>query len=75
MYRSDLIKGRMSQLGKTLEMLKEETGLSIGTLSAMRNGSESIELRNLHKLGLALGLSLHELTAPPTEAEAELAAR
>jgi DNA-binding Xre family transcriptional regulator len=60
MYRFDLIKGKMAQLDKTVEMLGDETGLSPDTIVRVRKG-ENVAVETLKKVAEALDLSLPEL--------------
>ena len=58
MYRNELLKGRMAELGKTVEGLAAETGLAVGTISAIRNGRANITLTSLRTIAEAVGFEV-----------------
>lgn len=66
-YRNDLIKGAMAAGDINREKLAEMTGLSLGTLSSIRNGSVNVTLSSLVSVAEALGLSMQELFTPRVE--------
>jgi transcriptional regulator with XRE-family HTH domain len=60
MYRNDLIKGKMAQLGFTVETLAEKTKLSTDTISRVRNG-DNTSIEKLKVIAEALELPMPEL--------------
>jgi transcriptional regulator with XRE-family HTH domain len=60
LYRANLIKEKMTELGITIEEMCERTGLSNETLWRIRRG-ENTTILNLQKVSQALGLELSEL--------------
>ena len=69
-YRADLIRAAMASKEPpwTNEILADKAGLSMGTISAIRNGSPSVQLGSLIAIATALGLTLQELFEPKAEA-------
>lgn len=67
-YRDDLIRAAQAALKKTNEELAELSGLSAGTISAIRNGGDA-RVSSLHKVASALGVPMPRLFEPKQEAE------
>lgn len=61
-YRNDLIKGKMAQLGISVEKLAEMTGLAPNTISKVRQGLDA-RLSTLSTIADALDMPLAELFA------------
>jgi len=60
-----LIKDLRKKRGKTLEQLKEATGLSIGFLSQLERGLSSIAVTSLEKIAGALDVDISYFLRPP----------
>lgn len=73
MYRNDLIRGKMAQMGKTIEVLKDEVKLSPDTIVKIRKGDTGVSVGNLQKIAAALEIPMSELFEIPSE-QAEAAA-
>lgn len=58
MYRADLIRAAKAAQNKTLEDLAAVTGLNVNTVAAICNGKDNPELKSLHAVCDALGLSM-----------------
>lgn len=58
MYPNELIKGAMAEQAITIDDIKEATGLSPTTISAVRNGKVNIKLPTLKSIANAVGLEL-----------------
>lgn len=67
-YRDDLIRAAQAALKKTNEELAELSGLSTGTISAIRNGGDA-RVSSLRKVASALGVPMPQLFEPKQEAE------
>lgn len=63
-YRTDVIRAEMARLQLTNELLAEKTGLSAGTISAVRNGSKRVMLSSLVAIAAALDIELQRLFEP-----------
>jgi transcriptional regulator with XRE-family HTH domain len=61
MYRDDLIRAEKAAQKKTLEDLREITGLNKNTISDICNGKENVEVPTLKKVAEALNLPMSEL--------------
>lgn len=68
-YRNDLIKGAMAEKDMSRDRLKEITGLSLPTISSIRNGATNITLDNLIKVTAALELEMFEIFTPKKTTE------
>ena len=67
-YRDDLIRAAQAALKKTNEDLAELSGLSVGTISAIRNGGDA-RVSSLRKVASALGVPMQQLFEPKQEAD------
>lgn len=72
-YRDDLIRAAQAALKKTNEELAELSGLSVGTISAIRNGGDA-RVSSLRKVASALGVPMQQLFEPKPHIEAASAA-
>ena len=64
-YRTDLIREKMASKGLTNDDLAEISGVSDGTISAIRNGKTTVGVHTLKKAIEPLGLSLTEIFSNP----------
>ena len=60
MYRNEKIKGKMAELGFTVETLSQKTGLSTKTVTNVRNG-ENVNVETLSTVAAALEIPMPEL--------------
>lgn len=67
-YRDDLIRAAQAALKKTNGELAELSGLSTGTISAIRNGGDA-RVSSLRKVASALGVPMPRLFEPKQEVE------
>jgi transcriptional regulator with XRE-family HTH domain len=67
-YRDDLIRAEQAAQKKTNEDLAGLSGLSVGTISAIRNGGDA-RVSSLRKVVSALGVPMPRLFEPKQEAE------
>lgn len=68
-YRAELIDKAMRVKDLTNDKVAEITGLSVATVSSIRNGSPSAVTRNVKAVADAVGVTMAELFTPKTEAE------
>lgn len=59
-YRNDLIKGKMAELGETVESLSKKTGLSAFTISRARQAG-NLSVETLRQIADALDLPMSDL--------------
>jgi transcriptional regulator with XRE-family HTH domain len=71
-YRDDLIRAAQAALKKTNEELAELSGLSVGTISAIRNGGDA-RVSSLRKVAFALGVPMPRLFESKQETEQAIA--
>jgi transcriptional regulator with XRE-family HTH domain len=60
MYKNNLIRGKMAELGFTVESLSEKTKLSTETISRVRNGG-NVNIETLTTVASALDIPMPEL--------------
>jgi transcriptional regulator with XRE-family HTH domain len=73
MYRDDVIRAKLGELGWSKARFAEESGLNINTITALCRG-DLVSLPTIYTAAEKLGLSMQELFTPKAEEEKEPAA-
>ena len=65
-YRTDLINAALGARRLTNKTVAERAGVGVMTVSKIRNGDPSVGYMTLKKVVEALGLTIAEVSAPPS---------